>query len=201
MRFADGTSVAAHAVVVATGVFYRTLDAPGVCELTGRGVYYGSAMTEADACAGQDVYIVGAANSAGQAAVFLARRSRSVHLLCRGPSLQASMSQYLRHQIQTTPNIEVWLRHEVAGGGGGQRLERLEIRNNETGEIITRPAAALFILFLIFAGFSSAANKHRKNIENGLQNVEVLEALGGVDRPGYHRPDILHFRAANSGAY
>ncbi|HEY4626054.1 MAG TPA: FAD-dependent oxidoreductase [Blastococcus sp.] len=145
VRFADGTSVAAHAVVVATGVFYRTLDAPGVRELTGRGVYYGSAMTEADACAGQDVYIVGAANSAGQAAVFLARRSRSVHLLCRGPSLQASMSQYLIEQIAGSETVVLHTCTSVVAAQGDGHLETVTLRDATTGEDSTHEAGHLFV--------------------------------------------------------
>src|SRR5829696_2820166 len=90
LRFADGSTIAAHAVVLATGVSYRSLDVAGADGLTGRGVYYGSAMTEAAECADQKVFIVGGANSAGQAAVFFARYARSVHVLVRGPALEAS---------------------------------------------------------------------------------------------------------------
>src|SRR5690348_4005680 len=89
VRFADGSAIDAHAVILATGVSYRQLHAPGLDELTGRGVYYGSALTEATACQGQDVYIVGGANSAGQAALFLSRYAKSVTLLVRGPSLRS----------------------------------------------------------------------------------------------------------------
>jgi thioredoxin reductase (NADPH) len=142
----DGTEIRADAVVLATGITYRKLKMPELAELAGAGVFYGASRWEAAALDGQDVFIVGAGNSAGQAAIHLAKHARAVTMLCRGHDLSSTMSQYLRHQIQTTPNIEVWLRHEVAGGGGDQRLERLDIRNNETGEITTKPAAALFIL-------------------------------------------------------
>jgi thioredoxin reductase (NADPH) len=142
----DGTEISADAVVLATGITYRTLKMPELAELAGAGVFYGASRWEAAALDGQEVFIVGAGNSAGQAAIHLAKHARAVTMLCRGHDLSSTMSQYLRHQIQTTPNIEVWLRHEVAGGGGDQRLERLDIRNNETGEITTKPAAALFIL-------------------------------------------------------
>ena len=99
VRFADGATIDAHTVILATGVSYRQLGAPGLDELTGRGVYYGSALTEAANCADQDVYIVGGANSAGQAAVYLSRRAKSVTILVRGPSLERSMSYYLIQQI------------------------------------------------------------------------------------------------------
>jgi thioredoxin reductase (NADPH) len=142
----DGTEVRASAVVLATGVTYRTLPMPELEALAGAGVFYGASRWEAAALDGEDVYIVGAGNSAGQAAIHLAKHARSVVMLCRGADLSATMSQYLRHQIHVTPNIEVRHRHEVVGGGGAQRLERLEIRNNESGEISDVSAAALFIL-------------------------------------------------------
>ena len=103
--FGDGGEIAAHSVVLATGVAYRSLDAPGVAELTGRGVYYGSAMTEAQGCAEQDVYIVGGANSAGQAALFFAKHARQVTLVIRRESLVASMSHYLIKQLEGIENV------------------------------------------------------------------------------------------------
>src|ERR1700733_14374605 len=107
VTFADGTSIDAHTVILATGVSYRRLGAPGLDDMTGRGVYYGSALTEAQACLGQDVYVVGGANSAGQAAVYLARHAKSVTILVRGSSLERSMSYYLIKQIEDIPNIKV----------------------------------------------------------------------------------------------
>jgi thioredoxin reductase (NADPH) len=142
----DGTEVAAGAVVLATGVTYRTLPLPELAALAGAGVFYGASRWEATALTHEDVYIVGAGNSAGQAAIHLAKHARVVTMLCRGNDLSSTMSQYLRRQIESTPNIRVWLRHEVAGGGGEARLQRLEIRDNTTGETATHPAAALFIL-------------------------------------------------------
>ncbi|KAB2586919.1 fused response regulator/thioredoxin-disulfide reductase, partial [Rhodococcus erythropolis] len=103
VRFDDGSSVDAHSVILATGVSYRQLSAPGLDTYTGRGVYYGSAVTEAARCSEQDVYIVGGANSAGQAAVYLSRGARSVTILIRGNSLEASMSYYLIQQIEKNP--------------------------------------------------------------------------------------------------
>jgi thioredoxin reductase (NADPH) len=142
----DGTEVAADAVVLATGVTYRTLPMPELAALAGAGVFYGASRWEAAALAGEDVYIVGAGNSAGQAAIHLAKHARLVTMLCRGADLSSTMSQYLRAQILGTSNIDVRLRHEVVGGGGEARLERLEIRDNESGEVVTVQAAALFIL-------------------------------------------------------
>ena len=107
VRFSDGTSLDAHSVILTTGVTYRQLRAPGLDELTGAGVYYGSALTEAAACVDNDVFIVGGANSAGQSAVYLSRMAKSVTLLVRGPSLTTSMSHYLIEQVESVPNITV----------------------------------------------------------------------------------------------
>ncbi|MEC3958676.1 FAD-dependent oxidoreductase [Nocardia sp. CDC153] len=145
VRFADGGSVAAHSVLIATGVNYRHHPAPGVDEYTGRGVYYGSAMTEASDCADKDVYIVGGANSAGQAAVFLSRRAKTVHILVRGESLEASMSHYLIQQIEQVPNIKVHTRTEVVSADGDDHLERIVLRNNETGTEEKVDAERLFL--------------------------------------------------------
>src|SRR4051794_6561819 len=145
VRFDDGSEVAAHAVVLATGVAYRRMDAPGVDELVGAGVYYGSAATEQQACTDQDVFIVGGANSAGQAAVFFARVARSVTLLVRGKSLEASMSQYLIEQIRSIPTIGVRLCTTVTAAEGDGRLERLVLDDATTDTTQTVPASHLFV--------------------------------------------------------
>jgi thioredoxin reductase (NADPH) len=142
----DDSEISARAVVLATGVTYRTLPIPELAALTGAGVFYGASRWEAAALAGEEVYIVGAGNSAGQAAIHLAKHARTVTMLCRGNDLSATMSHYLRDQIETTRNIEVRLRHEVVGGAGSARLEQLQIRDSETGDVETVVAAALFIL-------------------------------------------------------
>jgi thioredoxin reductase (NADPH) len=143
--FADGSNIDAHTVILATGVSYRQLQAPGLADLTGRGVYYGSALTEASACQGQDVYIVGGANSAGQAAVFLSRYAKSVTLLVRGPSLEKSMSYYLIRQIESIPNISVRTCTEVTEATGDDHLERLTLRNTASGQAETVDASLLFL--------------------------------------------------------
>ena len=133
VRFADGSRIDAHAVILATGVSYRQLEAPGLGDMTGRGVYYGSALTEAANCKGQDIYIVGGANSAGQAAVYLARQAKSVTLLVRGPSLERSMSYYLIQQIKGIPQISVRTCTEVIGCEGDGHLECITLRDTSTG--------------------------------------------------------------------
>ena len=121
-------------MILATGVAYRQLDVPGLADLTGRGVFYGSALTEAASCVNHDVYIVGAANSAGQAAVYLARGASSVTLLVRGSSLERSMSHYLVQQVAGIPAIRVRTCTEVAAAHGTDHLERLTLRDSKTGE-------------------------------------------------------------------
>jgi thioredoxin reductase (NADPH) len=145
VRFADGGEVAAHTVVLATGVAYHTLDVPGVGRLTGRGVFYGSAATEAPACADEDVYVVGGANSAGQAAVFLSRHARRVTLLVRDDGLERSMSHYLIRQIRDTANIEVRPNTLVTGAVGGEHLERLRLCDTVRGTEEEVAAGFLFV--------------------------------------------------------
>ncbi|MQY31097.1 FAD-dependent oxidoreductase [Nocardia aurantia] len=145
VRFGDGSSIAAHSVLIATGVNYRHHPAPGVDDFTGRGVYYGSAMTEAADCADRDVYIVGGANSAGQAAVFLSRNARTVHILVRSTSLEQSMSHYLVQQIEQIPNIVVHPCTEVVSAEGRDHLERMVLRNNATGGEEKVEAERLFL--------------------------------------------------------
>jgi thioredoxin reductase (NADPH) len=145
VRFADGGEVAAHTVVLATGVEYHRLAVPGAGRLTGLGVFYGSAATEAPSCAGQDVYVVGGANSAGQAAVFLARHARQVTLLVRAAALEGSMSHYLIHQIRDARNILVRTGTEVAAVAGEQHLERLELCDTGTGTMEEVASNFLFV--------------------------------------------------------
>ncbi|MFD8835054.1 FAD-dependent oxidoreductase [Streptomyces griseofuscus] len=145
VRFADGTAIAAHSVILATGVQYRQLEAEGCTDLTGCGVYYGSALTEAAGCQGQDVYIVGGANSAGQAAMYLARGAKSVTLLVRGADLSASMSYYLIQQITEAPNIEVRCRTVVDAAHGSGHLEQLTLRHTGTGETERVDAQWMFV--------------------------------------------------------
>jgi thioredoxin reductase (NADPH) len=145
VRFADGSAISAHTVILATGVTYRQLTAPGLVELTGRGVYYGSALTEATSCAGEDIYVVGGANSAGQAAVYLASRARSVTILVRGKSLANSMSHYLIEQVESEPRIRVRTCTEVAEAHGTSHLEQLTLRDSESDTTETVSAQYLFV--------------------------------------------------------
>lgn len=141
----DGSEISCRAVILATGVTVRKLDAPGVERLTGAGIYYGAALTEAANYRDQHVFVVGGANSAGQGAMFFARYAKQVTMLVRGSSLAKSMSQYLIDQIDDQPNIDVKTFTSVTEVHGADRLEAITIENRETGETKTVPAAALFL--------------------------------------------------------
>jgi thioredoxin reductase (NADPH) len=141
----DGTEIETRAVIVSTGVSYRLLDAPGLGELTGRGVFYGASASEARSTAGDDVYIVGAANSAGQAALHFSAFAARVVLLVRGDSLDKSMSQYLTARVEATENIEIRLETEVVAGRGRDHLEGLTLRHRVTGDEDHVDASWLFV--------------------------------------------------------
>jgi thioredoxin reductase (NADPH) len=142
----DGTEISGRSVVLATGVEYRRLDVPEVEALVGSGVYYGSSVGEAQACVGTHVYVVGGGNSAGQAALYLAKHAAQVSILVRSGSLAASMSRYLREEIEAAPNVDVQYRTTVVGGGGRGRLDHLLLHDVETGADREVPAGALFLL-------------------------------------------------------
>jgi thioredoxin reductase (NADPH) len=145
VRFADGGSVDAHAVILATGVSYRQLDATGCAELTGRGVYYGAATSVGSECKDEDVYVIGGANSAGQAAMFLSRDAASVTIVVRAASLEASMSYYLIQQIKENPKITVRTCSEVHCAVGTDHLEKLTLADNRTGTTEDVTCARMFI--------------------------------------------------------
>jgi thioredoxin reductase (NADPH) len=140
-----GGSIEARAVLIATGVSYRRLEAPGVEELGLRGVYYGASANEAMQCEGEDVYVVGAANSAGQAVLNFARYATRVVLLVRGSQLEASMSQYLVDRIYAAPNVEVRLHTEVGGVAGDGHLESLTLVDRESGARDEAKTSWLFV--------------------------------------------------------
>lgn len=145
VSLSDGSEVSCHALIITTGVSYRKLDVPGLERLTGAGVYYGAAMTEALSCQGDDVYLVGGANSAGQAALYFARYARCVTLLVRGRSLEQGMSQYLVDEIKATPNIRAWLNTELIEVQGDTQLQSLVLCHTDTQQQETVTARALFV--------------------------------------------------------
>lgn len=145
IHLADGSTINTRAVVITTGVDYRKLPAEGAADLTGAGIYYGAAMTEANACRDKEVYIVGGGNSAGQGAVYLSQFAKTVRILIRKPDLTATMSSYLIDQINAIPNIEVHGRRQVLQAKGNGHLEALLLENMEDQSAFEVPADALFI--------------------------------------------------------
>jgi thioredoxin reductase (NADPH) len=134
VELTGGSSLSASSVLVASGVSYRQLEVPGFAELTGQGIYYGAALTEARSCADQHVVVIGGANSAGQAAVYFSNYAQKVSMLVRGDSLAKSMSHYLIEQIEALDNVEVRTRTEAIGAEGDGRLDALRVRDGEGNE-------------------------------------------------------------------
>ena len=132
-------------MLVASGVSYRQLDVPGFAELTGQGIYYGAALTEARSCADQHVVVIGGANSAGQAAVYFSSYASRVSMLVRGHSLTKSMSHYLIEQIEALPNIEVRTRTEAVAAEGDGRLRGLRVRGPDGESVEEVDACFVFI--------------------------------------------------------
>ena len=190
VRLNDGSAIDAKAVILATGVSYRQLQTPGCTEMTGAGVFYGAALSEAEACRDQDVYVVGGANSAGQAAVYLSRYAKSVTMLVRAPSLEKSMSYYLIEQIAGIDRITVRVSTEVAEVTGSGHLEQLMLRDLITGQTETVDAQQLFI-FIGAAPGTGWLNGVVARDDHGfvLAGPDLSEddlADWPLDRPPYH---------------
>jgi thioredoxin reductase (NADPH) len=145
LKLADGSEISCHALMIATGVQWRRLDAPGVDRLQGAGVYYGGGATEALSCKGEIIYVVGGANSAGQAAMNFAKYAERVVILVRGNSLSATMSKYLIDQIQQTPNIQLWTHASVSEVHGESHLEEVSVLCSDTNKVERVPASSVFI--------------------------------------------------------
>ena len=145
IKLADGNEISCHALMIATGVQWRRLEAPGIDRLQGAGVYYGGGATEAITCKGEAVYVVGGANSAGQAAMNFAKYAERVIILVRGSSLSSTMSQYLIDQIKEMPNISVWAHASVVEVHGDTHLENISVLCSDTNKIERVPANAMFI--------------------------------------------------------
>jgi thioredoxin reductase (NADPH) len=145
IKFSDGNEISCHALMVATGVQWRRLDVPGIERLQGAGIYYGGGATEALSCKGENVYVVGGANSAGQAAMNFAKYAERVVILVRGESLSSTMSQYLIDQIKETHNIQLWTHASVVEAHGETHLEEISVLCSDTGKTERVPASAMFI--------------------------------------------------------
>ena len=146
LQLADGAELSCHALLVATGVQWRKLNAPGIERLTGAGIYYGAAMTEALSTRDEDVFVIGGANSAGQAAMYFSKYARRVVMLVRGSSLSNSMSQYLIDQLKATPNVQIEFNSSLVEAFGEDHLEAISIRCGPTNEVNRVPANSLFIM-------------------------------------------------------
>jgi thioredoxin reductase (NADPH) len=145
IKMADGEEISCHALMVATGVQWRRLAAPGIDRLQGAGVYYGGGTTEALSCKGEIVYVVGGANSAGQAAMNFSKYADKVVMLLRGDSLSNTMSRYLIDQIKATPNIQLWSHASVAEVHGDTHLEQVSVLCSDTNRVERVPATSIFI--------------------------------------------------------
>src|SRR5499433_3651856 len=176
IKLADGSEISCHALMIASGVQWRRLDAPGISKLQGAGVYYGGGATEALSCKDEIVYVVGGANSAGQAAMNFAKYAERVVILVRGKSLSSTMSQYLIDQINQTSNIQVWAHASVAEAHGETHLEEISVLCSDTNKIERVPASAMFI----FIG--------------ALPRTDWLANVIGRDERGFilTGPDLMH---------
>jgi thioredoxin reductase (NADPH) len=145
VKLADGNEISCHALMIATGVQWRRLEAPGIERLQGAGIYYGGGSTEALSCKGEIIYVVGGANSAGQAAMNFAKYADRVVIVVRGSSLSSSMSQYLIDQIKETPKIQIWPHASVSEAHGETHLEEISFLCSDTGKVERVPANAMFI--------------------------------------------------------
>jgi thioredoxin reductase (NADPH) len=145
IKLADGSEFSCHALMIATGVQWRRLEAPGIDRLQGAGVYYGGGATEALSCVGETVYVIGGANSAGQAAMNFAKYAEKVFILVRGSSLSSTMSQYLIDQIKEEPKIQVWPHASVSEVHGNSHLEEISVLCADTEKIERVPASSIFI--------------------------------------------------------
>lgn len=183
VTLADGSELASHAVILAMGVAWRRLNVPGMARLTGAGVYYGAAQTEAMNCKDEEVFVIGGANSAGQAAMYFSRFARQVVMLVRGDSLGNSMSQYLIDQIEAAPNIDVWTHTSAIAARGDSKLEAIDVQNSQTGETRLLPATSLFV----FIG--------------AVPRTDWLAGLVGRDEKGFvlTGPEARHFSPDGSG--
>jgi thioredoxin reductase (NADPH) len=176
VQFADGSEISCHSLLIASGVQWRKLDVPGAERLTGAGIYYGATMTEALNCQNQDVYVVGGANSAGQAVMYFSNYARKVIMIVRGDTLEKSMSQYLVDQIKKTPNVHVEFNSSIVEVHGESHLQEVSIYCSESRETNRVPANYLFI----FIG----AQPHTDWLDNTIERDERGFILTGPDLMG-----------------
>jgi thioredoxin reductase (NADPH) len=189
----DGSEIHAGAVVVATGVSYRRVGIESLEAFAGRGVFYGSGATEARAMAGESVFVVGGANSAGEAAIYLARYAAQVTVLVRGPSIRDGMSDYLVRELEAIPNIDIRSNTEIADAHGHSRLEGVSLRNNASGATEDIPAAAVFILI--------GAVPRTDWLPPQIERDERGFVLTGADRPSSPDEDSWSLATTMTGVF
>jgi thioredoxin reductase (NADPH) len=189
----DESQALSRAVVIATGVTYRRLEVPGLNELLGARVFYGAAVTEAAALEGQRTFVVGGANSAGQAAVHLARFASQVTLLVRGPSLSTSMSAYLIDEIERASNISVWPNATVTGVQGDGRLESISVWHSAVGREKTKPADGLFVLIGANPHSDWLADTVERDSRGFVLTGQISAAGDWPDRPSPLKPALREF--------
>ncbi|MBO0682358.1 MAG: FAD-dependent oxidoreductase [Candidatus Dormibacteraeota bacterium] len=200
LRLSDGSEVAARTVVIATGVTWRRLNVPSLEALVGSGVYYGAAGGEARALAGRPVFVVGAGNSAGQAAIHLARYAASVTMVVRGDSLGKTMSDYLVREIEAAPNVTVRLGSEVVEAAGSTHLQAITIRDREAGATETGPAAGLFVMIGAEPNTGWLAGTLKRDEEGFLLTGHDL--AGAVETPEWPlRRSPFHLETSMPGVF
>ena len=203
ITLSDGSEIGTKAIILATGVTVKRLDVPGIERLTGAGIYYGAALTEAANYTGQHVFVVGGANSAGQGAVFFSRFASQVTMLVRGEGLQASMSQYLIDQIDGTPNIDVRTRTQVVEAHGNDRLEALTLCTNvgdrESSE--TAPAGALFLFIGAVPHSGMVAGLVARNNAGFIPTGQELVADGKKPEGWHLKRDPLPLETSVPGIF
>jgi thioredoxin reductase (NADPH) len=187
IKLADSTEISCHALMIASGVQWRRLDAPGIDQFQGAGVYYGGGSTEALSCQGEMVYVVGGANSAGQAAMNFAKYAERVVILVRGDSLSSTMSQYLIDQIKETPKIQLWTHASVAEVHGDTHLEEISVLCSDTGKVERVPASSMFI----FIGALPRTDWLAGSIERDERGFILTgpDLMKGGERPKGWSPD------------
>jgi thioredoxin reductase (NADPH) len=183
VKLKDGTEISSHVLIIACGVSYRSLEGvKGIEKLTGAGVYYGASMVDALSYKGEDVFMVGGANSAGQAAIHFSKYAKTVTLLVRGDSLNKSMSRYLVHQINETPNIRVFLNSKVTEVHGESRLEFITITNTQTRQLQTVPTSGLYIFIGAVPHTDAVAGLIERDANGFILTGQDL-MQNGVERP------------------
>ncbi len=197
----DGTELSCKALIVASGVTVQELNVPGVKKLTGAGIYYGAALTEAAHYRDQHVFVVGGANSAGQAAMFFSRFASQVSMLVRGTSLTKSMSQYLIDQIENTENIEVLTNTIVVEACGDTRLEAIKIQDKVTEEIKELPAAAMFVFIGAISHSDMVANVVERNSAGFIRSGRGLMNNGSRPKGWTLKRDPLPLETSVPGIF